>query len=84
MVLSARALIRSGTLLARMLYYLNREPMTPDVLVMDYHPNLKDFPKLVKSHLPTLYESPRMRKLFSNDKVQIRAGFRRTKDLFTS
>ena len=38
------------------------------VLVMDYHPNLKDLPKLIKSHLPTLYESPRMRKLFSNDK----------------
>ena len=51
------------------------------VLIMDYHPNLKDLPKLIKSHLPTLYESPRMRKLFSNDKVQIRTGFRRTKNL---
>ena len=48
---------------------------------MDYHPNLKDLPKLIKSHLPTLYESPRMRKLFSNDKVQIRTGFHRTKNL---
>ena len=46
----------------------------------DYHPNLKDLPKLI-NHLPTLYESPRMRKLFSNDKVQIRTGFRRTKNL---
>ena len=51
------------------------------VLVMDYHPNLKDLPKLTKSHLPTLYESPRMRKLFSDDNVQIRTGFRRTKNL---
>ena len=51
------------------------------VLVMDYHPNLKDFPKLIKNHLPTLYESPRMRKVFSDNKVQIRTGFRRTKNL---
>ena len=51
------------------------------VLIMDYHPNLKDFPKLIKNHLPTLYESPRMRKVFSHDKVQIRTGFRRTKNL---
>ena len=47
------------------------------VLVMDYHPNLKDLPKL----LPTLYESRRMRKAFTDDKVQIRTGFRRTKNL---
>ena len=51
------------------------------VLVMDYHPNLKDLPKLIKNHLPTLYESPRMRKVFSDDKVQIRTRFRRTKCL---
>ena len=48
---------------------------------MDYHPNLKDLPKLIKNHLPTLYESPRMRKVFSDDKVHIRIGFRRTKNL---
>ena len=30
-VLSGRALTRPGTLYARMLYYVNREPMTPDV-----------------------------------------------------
>ena len=48
---------------------------------MDYHPNLKDLRKLIKSHLPTQYESPRMRKLFSNDKVQIRTGIRGTKNL---
>ena len=30
-VLSGRALTRPGTLHARMLYYVNREPMTPDV-----------------------------------------------------
>ena len=51
------------------------------VLVMDHHPNLKDLPKLIKNHLPTLYESPRMRKVFSDDKVQIRTGSRRTKNL---
>ena len=51
------------------------------VLIMDYHPNLKDLPKLIKNHLPTLYESPRMRKVFSDDKVQIRTGFRRSKNL---
>ena len=51
------------------------------VLVMDYHPNLKDLPKFIKNHLLTLYESPRTRKLFSDDKVQIRTGFRGTKNL---
>ena len=48
---------------------------------MDYRPNYKDLPKLIKDHLPTLYESPRIRKVFSDDKVQIRTGFRRTKNL---
>ena len=48
---------------------------------MEYHPNLKDLPKLIKNNLPTLHESPRMRKLFSDDKVQIRTGIRRTKNL---
>ena len=38
------------------------------VLVMDYHPNLKDLPNNL---LPTLYESPRMRKVFSDDKVKL-------------
>ena len=47
---------------------------------MDYHPNLKDLPKLMKNHLSTLYESPRMRKVF-RDKVQISTGLRRTKNL---
>ena len=51
------------------------------VLIMDYHPNLKDLSKLIKNHLPTLYESPCMRKVFSDDKVQIRTGFHRTKNL---
>ena len=46
------------------------------ILIMDYHPKLRDLPKLIKNHLPTLYESPRMRKVFSGDKVQIRTGFR--------
>ena len=48
---------------------------------MDYHPNLRDLPKLIKNHLLTLCQSLRMRKLFSDDKVQIRTGFRRTKNL---
>ena len=51
------------------------------VLLMDYHPNLKDLPKLIENHLPTLYGSPRMRNVFSDEKVQIRTGFRRTKNL---
>ena len=50
-------------------------------LVMDYHPYLKDLPKLIKNHLPTLYGSPLMRKVFSDERVQIRTGFRRTKNL---
>ena len=48
---------------------------------MDYHPNLKDLTKLIKNHLPTLSESPSIRKLFSDDKVQISTGFGRTKNL---
>ena len=48
---------------------------------MDYHPNLKNIPRLIKNHLPTLHESSRMRKVFSDDKVQIRTGFRRSKNL---
>ena len=51
------------------------------VLIIDYRPNLKDLPKLIENHLPTLYESPCMRKLFSNGKVQIRIGFHGTKNL---
>ena len=50
------------------------------IQIMEYHPNLKDLPKLIKNHLPTLYESPSMRKVFSDDKVQIRTGFCRTKN----
>ena len=51
------------------------------VLVMDYHPNFRDIPKLIRDHLSILYESPRMKKVFSNDKTHIRTGFRRTKNL---
>ena len=51
------------------------------VPVMDYHPDLKDLSKIIENNLPTLYESPRIRKVFRNDKVQIKAGFRRTKNL---
>ena len=51
------------------------------VLVMDYHPNFRDTPKLIRDHLSFLYESPRMKKVFNNDKTRIRTGFRRTKNL---
>ena len=45
------------------------------VLVMDYHPNFRDVPKLVKDHFQILYESPRMKKVFSSNKTCIRTGF---------
>ena len=51
------------------------------VLVKDYHPNLRDIPKLIRDHSYILYESPPMEKVFSNDKTLIRTGFRRTKNL---
>ena len=51
------------------------------VLVMDYHPNFRDVPKLIKDHLQILYESPRMKKVFSSNKTCISTGFRRTKNL---
>ena len=51
------------------------------VLVMDYHPNFRDIPKLIRDHLSILYESLCMKKVFSNDKTCIRTGFHRTKNL---
>ena len=48
---------------------------------MDYHPNFRDIRKLTRDHLSILYESPRMKKVFSNDKIRIRTGFCRTKNL---
>ena len=33
------------------------------ILIMDYHPNFRDIPKLIKDHLSILYESPRMKKV---------------------
>ena len=51
------------------------------VLLMDSYPNFRDIPKLIRDHLSILYESPRMKKVFSNDKTRIRTGFRRTKTL---
>ena len=53
------------------------------VLVMDYHPNFRDIPKLIRDNLSILYESPCMKKkkVFSNDKTRIRTGFHRTKNL---
>ena len=82
-VLSERVLIRAkNTSRSNALLSKSRTNDTKPnlVLVMDYHPNLKDLPKLIKNHWPTLYESPRMRKVFGDDKVQIRTGFRRTKN----
>ena len=51
------------------------------VPVMDYYPNFRDVPKLIKDHLQILYESPRMKKVISSNKTCIRTGFRRTKNL---
>ena len=51
------------------------------MLVMDYHPNFRDIPKLIRDHLSILYESPLMKKVFSKDTTRIRIGFCRTKDL---
>ena len=68
----ARNTSRSNALLSKS---LTNDIKRNLVLVMDYHSNLKDISKLIKNHLPTLYESPHMRKVFSDDKVQIRTGF---------
>ena len=51
------------------------------VLVIDYHPNFRDIPELIRDHLSILYESPRMKKVFSDDKTRIRTSFRRTNTL---
>ena len=50
-------------------------------LILDYHPNFNGLPLLLRDHLKILFESPRMRKVFSQDKTCIRTGFRRTKNL---
>ena len=44
---------------------------------MDYHPNFRDIPKLIKDHLSILFESPHMKKVFNS----IRTGFHRTKNM---
>ena len=46
-------------------------------LFLDYHPNFNGLPLLIRDHLKILFESPRMRKVFSQDKTCIRTGFRR-------
>ena len=51
------------------------------VLVIDYHPNFRDVNKLIKDHLKILYESPRVKKVFSSSKTSIKICFRRTKNL---
>ena len=50
-------------------------------LILDYNPNFSGLPLLIRDHLKILFESPRMRKVFSQDKTCIRTGFRRTKNL---
>ena len=50
-------------------------------LILDYHPNFNGLPLLIRDHLKILFESPRMRKVFSQDKTCIRIGFRITKNL---
>ena len=50
-------------------------------LILDYHPNFDGLPLLITDHLKILFESPCMRKVFSQDKTCIRTGFRRTKNL---
>ena len=50
-------------------------------LILDYHPNFNGLPLLIRDHLKILFECPRMRKVFSQDKTCIRTGFRRTKNL---
>ena len=74
----AKTTSRSDALLSTLITNDTRRNL---VLIIDYHPNLKDLPKVINKHLPTLYESPSMRKVFSDDKVQIRTGFRKTKNL---
>ena len=49
-------------------------------LILDYHPNFNGLPLLIRDNLKSLFESPRMRKVFSQDKTCIRTGFRRTKN----
>ena len=50
-------------------------------LILDYYPNFNGLPLLIRDHLKILFESPRMRKAFSQDNTYIRTGFRRTKNL---
>ena len=50
-------------------------------LILDYHPNFNGLPLLVRDHLKILFESPCMRKVFSQDNTCIRTGLCRTKNL---
>ena len=51
------------------------------IYTFDYHPNFNGLPLLIRDHLKILFESPRMRKVFSQDNTCIRTGFRTTKNL---
>ena len=50
-------------------------------LILDYHPNFNGLPLLIRDHLKILFESPHMRKVFSQDNTRFRTGFCRTKNL---
>ena len=49
--------------------------------ILDYHSNFNGLPLLIRDHFKILFESPHMRKVFSQDNTCIRTGFRRTKNL---
>ena len=50
-------------------------------LILDYSLSFDGLPLLIRYHLKILFESPRMRKVFSQDKTCIRSGFCRAKNL---
>ena len=64
-----------------LMHFCTNDSLQNLVLVMDYHPNFRDIPNFIRDHLSILYESPPMKKVFSNDKTHIRTGFRRMKTL---
>ena len=44
-------------------------------LILDYHPNFSGLPLLIRDHLKILFESPYMRKVFSQDKHASKQAF---------
>ena len=74
----ARNITRSDALLPKS---STNDSLLNLVLIMDYHPNFRDIPKLIRDHLSILYESPRIKNAFNNNKTRIGTGFRSTKNL---